>query len=93
MWPRQMPRIPVAGDQSWRSKANCLGVDPSLFFPPKGQSAALRVAKTVCRGCSVREECLTYALDNNVDGGVWGATSERERKKLRRQREAERGAA
>ena len=47
-------------DRSWQDHANCLGVDPDLFFPERG--ASTREAKEVCRGCVVREECLEFAL-------------------------------
>ena len=66
----------------WQDEANCLGVDPDLFFPERG--ASTREAKEVCRGCVVREQCLEFALATNQDSGVWGGTSEEERRKLRR---------
>jgi len=40
--------------QEWHSMANCLGVDPDLFFPERG--ASTREAKEVCRACVVRED-------------------------------------
>ena len=43
-------------ERSWQDEANCLGVDPDLFFPERG--ASTREAKEVCRGCVVRESCL-----------------------------------
>ena len=43
----------------WQERANCLGVDPDLFFPERG--ASTREAKGVCKGCEVRLECLEYA--------------------------------
>ena len=49
-------------DRSWQDNANCLGVDPDLFFPERG--ASTREAKEVCRACIVRVECLEYALAN-----------------------------
>ncbi len=39
-------------EASWQDLANCLGVDPDLFFPERG--ASTREAKEVCRGCEVR---------------------------------------
>lgn len=71
-------------DRHWQDEANCLGVDPDLFYPERGQSTA--PAKAVCRGCMVREECLAYALSNGEKFGIWGALSERERRRIRRQR-------
>jgi WhiB family transcriptional regulator, redox-sensing transcriptional regulator len=72
------------GDRSWQTQANCLGVDPDLFFPERG--ASTREAKAVCRGCVVREDCLEYALVNGEKFGIWGGLSERERRRIRRQR-------
>ena len=71
-------------ERSWQDQANCLGVDPDLFFPERG--ASTREAKEVCRGCVVREECLEYALSNGEKFGIWGGMSERERRRLRRAR-------
>lgn len=75
-------------DRGWQSRANCMGVDPDLFFPERG--ASTREAKEVCRGCVVREDCLEYALDNGEKFGIWGGMSERERRRLRRARSIER---
>ena len=74
----------VAAAVSWQSSANCLGVDPGLFFPERGEST--REAKAVCDGCSVRVECLDFALDASEKFGIWGGMSERERRRLRRTR-------
>jgi WhiB family redox-sensing transcriptional regulator len=77
----------LAADQNapnWHESANCLGVDPDLFFPERG--ASTKEAKGVCAGCEVRMECLEYALDHGEKFGIWGGMSERERRRLRRQR-------
>src|SRR5688572_25701205 len=87
-------QIPISiepDDKSWQDYANCLGVDPDLFFPERG--ASTREAKEVCRGCVVREDCLEYALVNGEKFGIWGGMSERERRRLRRQRALARRAA
>jgi WhiB family transcriptional regulator, redox-sensing transcriptional regulator len=62
----------------------CRGVDPDVFFPDRGES--LEPAKRVCGDCAVRNECLEHALSTGERFGVWGGTSERERRRLRRQR-------
>jgi WhiB family redox-sensing transcriptional regulator len=62
----------------------CKGTDPDLFFPERGEST--REAKGVCRGCSVRSDCLEFSLRNGEKFGIWGGLSERERRRLRRQR-------
>jgi WhiB family redox-sensing transcriptional regulator len=79
------------GDKRWQERANCLGVDPDLFFPERG--ASTREAKSVCGSCEVRLECLEYALVNGEKFGIWGGLSERERRRLRRQRALARRAA
>jgi len=76
---------------AWRRQANCMGVDPDLFFPERGSST--REAKEVCRGCVVREECLEFALENGEKFGIWGGLSERERRRIRRRRNIERRQA
>lgn len=81
----------VVNDKSWQAYANCLGVDPDLFFPERG--ASTKEAKAVCQGCVVREECLEYALANGEKFGIWGGMSERERRRIRRQRAAARADA
>lgn len=77
--------------KTWWDFANCLGVEPDLFFPERG--ASTKEAKEVCRGCVVREDCLEYALDHGEKFGIWGGMSERERRRLRRQRALARKAA
>jgi len=82
------PAADIDGGQRWQERANCLGVDPDLFFPERG--ASTREAKAVCRGCEVRAECLEYALAQGEKFGIWGGLSERERRRVRRQRALER---
>jgi WhiB family redox-sensing transcriptional regulator len=78
--------------EAWMDDARCTQVDPESFFPEKGGST--RDAKSICLGrkgegeCEVRERCLRYALDNDERFGIWGGLSERERRKLRKQRPA-----
>jgi len=72
--------------ENWQDDANCLGVDPDLFFPERG--ASTREAKEVCRGCVVQGDCLEFALQNGEKFGIWGGLSERERRRIRRQRAA-----
>ncbi len=83
-----MPRASGVTERRWQEQANCLGVDPDLFFPERG--ASTREAKAVCRGCEVRADCLEYALAHGEKFGIWGGLSERERRRVRRQRALER---
>lgn len=66
----------------WATEAKCLNADPDVFFPEKGGST--REAKRICAECTVRVECLEYALEHDERFGIWGGMSERERRKLKR---------
>ena len=67
---------------AWQASALCAQTDPEAFFPEKGGST--REAKSVCRVCEVKQECLEYALTHDERYGIWGGLSERERRKLKR---------
>ena len=67
---------------AWQAVALCAQTDPEAFFPEKGGST--REAKSVCKACEVKMECLEYALTHDERYGIWGGLSERERRKLRR---------
>jgi WhiB family transcriptional regulator, redox-sensing transcriptional regulator len=69
---------------SWRQSAACRGVDPEIFYPATDEEA--EAAKSVCGQCDVRETCLEFALANREREGVWGGATERERRRLLRQR-------
>ena len=68
----------------WRDRSLCAQTDPEAFFPEKGGST--REAKRICTGCEVRAECLEYALGRDERFGIWGGLSERERRRLRKNR-------
>ena len=71
----------------WRHHAACRDSDPELFFPVSEFGPGARQAdeaKAICTGCPVRAECLRFALDNALDHGVFGGTTESERRPLRR---------
>ncbi|HEX2362282.1 MAG TPA: WhiB family transcriptional regulator [Jiangellaceae bacterium] len=71
----------------WRHIAACRDEDPELFFPIGNTGPALlqiEEAKSVCRRCPVREDCLQFALETGQDAGVWGGLSEDERRALKR---------
>ena len=66
---------------AWQRHGNCVGLDPALFFPERGELVIQ--AKAVCADCEVRVECLHWAIDNGEKWGVWGGTSERQRRAMR----------
>ncbi len=69
---------------SWRQRAACRGVDPDVFYPATDEEA--EPAKAICAVCPVRSACLEYALVNRERDGVWGGATEKERRRLVRQR-------
>lgn len=71
----------------WRLDAACRHADPDLFFPVGTTGPALRQigeALAICQACPVRAPCLAWALDQGISSGVWGGTTEDERRALRR---------
>jgi len=76
---------------AWQDYGNCRGADADLFFPERG--ASTRRAKAICDGCPVRGECLDYALAHGEKFGIWGGLSERERRRVRRERSVARKAS
>ena len=73
----------------------CLKVDPDTFFPESPSTSSykelaayedkVKIAKEVCATCAFMDPCLAYALRTPNTLGVWGGTSEEERKRIKRQ--------
>lgn len=79
---RHTGAIGVSEPTSWVDRARCRGLDPEQFFE-RGLARA-RPAIQVCQRCPVKEQCLQYALDNDIDFGVWGGLTERQRRAYQR---------
>ena len=79
------------GELAWQDYANCRGADADLFFPERG--ASTRKAKAICNACDVKAECLDFAIVQGEKFGIWGGMSERERRRVRRQRTVARKTA
>ena len=71
------------GELQWTAQARCKESRPDELFV---RGAEQHRAKQVCAGCPVRAECLAEALDNNIEWGVWGGLTERERRAVLRKR-------
>ena len=71
-------------DMSWRDRGSCRGLDPEVFYPETDEQAD--VAKAVCAECGVQAKCLEHALTYREKEGVWGGATERERRRIIRQR-------
>lgn len=71
---------------SWAAEAACKGSKGSLFYSEDG--AEERKAKAICGLCSVRVECLEFALASREPDGIWGGLNARQRRRLMRERQA-----
>jgi WhiB family redox-sensing transcriptional regulator len=69
---------------SWRDRGACRGLDPEVFYPESDEEA--EEAKFVCAECIVKAACLEHALTYREKEGVWGGATERERRRIIRQR-------
>ena len=76
--------------ESWRHYAACADMPLDMFFPQPGRNmhSIVKKAKTVCRSCPVKAQCLEYALsfDDRALPGIYGGTTETDRRKIHRQR-------
>ena len=73
-----------AKELKWRELGACKGLEPSIFYPDDDDEAL--DAKAVCADCGVRIACLEFALQVREKQGVWGGATERERRRIIRQR-------
>lgn len=74
-------------NNSWMANGTCRQFPATTFFPSDG--VGVEVARRICAGCKVKVPCLEYALNSHIDHGVWGGTSERERRRINRRRRLE----
>lgn len=70
----------IGRDLTWMRFGLCRGVDPDVFFPTDIHGVI--EARRICDQCPARAACLDYAVENRLEHGIWGGTSERERKKI-----------
>jgi WhiB family redox-sensing transcriptional regulator len=73
-----------AVDTTWMADGKCRELPPETFFPSDG--VGVEIARRICADCPVKPACLEYALHNRIEHGVWGGASERERRRIARQR-------
>lgn len=72
--------------------APCQSTDSETFFPDPTEIEKIALAKSFCATClpTVKNECLSFALDNRIRYGVWGGMTENERHNLLRQKNRKR---
>jgi WhiB family transcriptional regulator, redox-sensing transcriptional regulator len=78
------PNVDWPERPAWMARGNCVGANIDIFFPERGEDAWM--AKEICDGCPVVDECLAYAFDQGEHHGIWGGTTERQRRRMRRAR-------
>lgn len=83
--------LPVNFDTS---KGNCYKQPEllKLFFafgPTKEDMAMRREAKQICAFCPIKKECFDYAVSDWRVCGIWGGTTEDQRKQIRSAENAE----
>jgi len=76
------PAEPV---EPWMDDAACLGKDVNLFVREQGDNYT--VARSVCSGCRVKEQCLAFAERTGTKAGMFGGLSPEERYERRLERE------
>lgn len=71
--------------EDWLQKAYCKDKPIKNFFPGQGDTTVRKTIQENCNNCEVRQPCLNYSIRNNIRYGIWGGTSERQRRSLRRE--------
>ena len=82
---------PTVSFWAWRASGACQHVDEDLFYHGEDERKGLRrrkeqLAKEVCAGCPVLEQCRSYALEAGEAYGVWGGLTEMERYRITREK-------
>jgi WhiB family transcriptional regulator, redox-sensing transcriptional regulator len=76
----------LLAEETWQVKAACRGPQSVMFFPPshfeRKEEKDFREtsAKEICGQCSVRVDCLNYAVRIREPHGIWGGLNEVERR-------------
>lgn len=76
--------VDVESPTAWMALGLCRSYPPETFFPSDG--VGVDRARKICATCPVKARCLDYALDHRIEHGVWGGTSERERRRILKRR-------
>ena len=71
-------------NHAWHQQGACRGLDPEIFYPATHEEA--EQAKAVCSLCGVQQACLEHALGRREKDGIWGGATEKERRRIIRQR-------
>ena len=72
--------------EQWRKQAACLGASIDVFVfaeDTKYDKNTKLGALEYCDQCPVVWDCLRFAYDNNIQHGVYGGLTTKERRKFR----------
>jgi WhiB family redox-sensing transcriptional regulator len=78
-------------DQEWRTHAACKGLTGPNYewFPPRGRRSNVENSTQrlldICHKCPVELECRDFAIKFG-EPGIWGGTSSRQRRAIKKQR-------
>lgn len=82
--------LPTGYSIEWVGRGACKGLDPNMFTPERGETGSIidDIKLAACGRCAVKAECLKFALEvlPGNPKGIWGGTSENERRKMRSNR-------
>jgi WhiB family redox-sensing transcriptional regulator len=72
----------------WQTDAKCLGVGNDYFFgieeaPMPMNISQVRRASKLCETCPVFRDCITHALENKEEYGIWAGSTGKVRKNIR----------
>ena len=85
---KDIPKIlRISRKGHWVDQAACSGMNGDLWFLDD-KTGSYGEARAVCRTCPVRPDCLTYALENKINHGMWGGLNPVQRRQLRHGRPA-----
>jgi len=68
----------------WHLRAACRGQGPDDFV--RGPRSDYGKTVELCQSCPVRQQCLEYALTDDSIMGMWGGTTDVDRREIRRRR-------
>lgn len=91
-------KMPELGDQTWKALAACLPggesgfrtddffIDTEIYGNSKRYQRMRDRAKALCQECAVQIDCLDFALRNHINYGIWGGTTEPDRRRMHAER-------
>lgn len=74
-------------DDGFKERAACRNFPTTLFFLEQFENqrtTKLAEARAVCSQCEVADDCLRFALNNDIQYGVWAGTTPLQRKQMKR---------